>query len=127
MSESKYRILCIEDDEDTCELITFVFEQESYAVEACSQKDCLRLIHEEQFSAIILDNFFHGLTGADICREIRSFDQTTPVIIFTGEARAAERAKVLAAGANAYLVKPNDFENLLPTTIKLIEDSQITV
>lgn len=124
MDRLKQRLLCIEDDEDACELITFVFEQEGFEVETCSQTDCLKLLHEEKFSAIILDNYLDGIKGTEICREIRSFDQTTPIIFFSGEARLGEIDKALAAGANDYLVKPNDFEKLVPTTIKFIEASQ---
>lgn len=121
MKESKYKILCIEDDEDTCELMTFVFEQAGYKIETCSREDCLKLIYERRFLAIVLDNYFHGLRGAEICQEIRSIDSEIPIIFFTGEARDSEKEKALAAGANAYLIKPNDFERLTETVINLIE------
>ncbi len=124
MTEPKLKILCIEDDKDTCELITFVFKQACYEVKTCSQLDCLELIHKEKFSAIILDNHFIEKSGVDICQELRSFDQATPVVFFSGEARETEIDKALTAGANAYLVKPNDFEKLVPTTIKLTEAYQ---
>ena len=123
MKQNDLKILCIEDDKDTCELVTFVFEHEGYKVESCSRTDCLKLIHEEKFLAIVLDNYFIETSGVNICQEFRSFDKTTPVIFFSGEVRQAEIDKALAAGANAYLVKPEDFEKLVPTTIKLIEDA----
>ena len=124
MTDTKTKILCIEDDEDTCDLVTFVFNDAGYKVKSCSQADCLKLIHEEKFVAIILDNHFDGMSGIDICQQIRSFDQTTPVIFLSGEARQAEIEKAIETGANAYLIKPNDFEKLVPTTIKLIEQFQ---
>jgi DNA-binding response OmpR family regulator len=125
MKQNNLRILCIEDDEDTCELVTFVFEQQGYNVESCSRTDCLKLMHEEKFLAIILDNYFIEKSGVDICREFRSFDQTTPVIFFSGEVRQTEIDKALAAGANRYLIKPNDFDKLVPTTIELVEKPQV--
>ena len=121
MNKSKSRILCVEDDEDTCELISFVLKQEGYEVESCSQMDCLKLIHEEKFIAFILDNWFEGTSGVDICREIRSFDSETPIIFCSGEARQPEIDKALAAGANAYLVKPIDFEELTDTLARLTQ------
>jgi two-component system chemotaxis response regulator CheY len=127
MKQHTLPILCIEDDEDTCNLVTFVFEQEGYKVEACSQTDCLKKLREEKFAAVILDNYFVGIRGLDICQELRSFDKTTPVVFFSGEARQSEIDKALAAGANIYLVKPSDFEKLVPTTIRLIEESQVRV
>lgn len=124
MKEIKSKILCIEDDEDTCDLVTFVFNQAGYEIKSCSQTDCLEHIHEDKFLAIILDNYFDGLSGINICEEIRSFDQTTPIIFLSGEARQAEIDKAMAAGANAYLIKPTDFEKLVPTAIKCIEQYQ---
>ena len=119
MSESKLKILCVEDDEDTCELIGFVLKQAGYEVETCSRVDCLKLIHEKKFLAFILDNWFEGTSGVDICKEIRSFDLNTPVIFCSGEARRFEIDKALAAGANAYLVKPIDFEELTQAILHL--------
>lgn len=120
MNESK--ILCIEDDTDTCELISFVMNQAGFEIETCSQKECLKLIHEEKFSAFILDNWFEGTSGIEICRQIRSFDRNTPIVFFSGEVRQAEIDKALASGANAYLLKPNDFDKLSETVIKLIDE-----
>ena len=125
MNESKSKILCVEDDEDTCELISFVLKQAGYEVEACSKIDCLKLIHEEKFLAFILDNWFEGTSGVDICKEIRSFDSHTPIIFFSGEARPKEIELALESGANAYLVKPNDFEKLTETVIRFIEENRI--
>ncbi len=125
MKQDNLAILCIEDDKDTCDLVTFVFEQEGFKVEACSKIDCLKIIREEKFAAVILDNYFIETSGVEICQELRSFDKTTPVIFFSGEARQSEIDKAVTAGANTYLVKPNDFEKLVPTTIKLIEASQV--
>lgn len=122
MNKSKSRILCVEDDEDTCELISFVLKQEGYEVEACSKIDCLKLIHEEKFIAYILDNWFEGTSGVDICKEIRSFDLDAPIIFCSGEARQSEIDKASSAGANAYLVKPIDIEELTKTVTKLIKE-----
>lgn len=121
----KNSILCIEDDEDTCTLMRFVFEQEGFAVTTCSIEDCLRIVERETFSAIILDNYFGDLNGVDICREVRKLHSTTPIIFFSGEVRQTEREKALIAGADAYLIKPDDFEKLVETTLNLIENSQI--
>ncbi len=75
MKELKSKILCIEDDEDTCELVTFVFNRAGYEIKSCSQKDCLKNTHEEKFLAIILDHYFDGINGVDIyCSPLRQTD-----------------------------------------------------
>jgi CheY-like chemotaxis protein len=125
MNEEKKSILCIEDDTDTCELLSFVFQQKGYHVTTCSQTDCLERLHKEKFLAIILDNHFDGIKGTEICQEIRGFDQTTPIIFFSGEVRQSEIEKALATGANAYLIKPNDFEKITETVINLVKEMDL--
>jgi two-component system phosphate regulon response regulator PhoB len=121
MTQENKNILCIDDDNDTCELVKFVLEQEGLRVTACSTADeGLLNARKGNFRLIILDNRFHTTSGVEICEEIREFDKATPIIFFTGESRQAEIDKALEAGANAYLVKPNDFEKLAQTVLDLI-------
>jgi two-component system cell cycle response regulator DivK len=123
MEHSKQEILCIDDDNDTCELVAFMFKQKGYNVISCVNADeGLLRARRKEFGAIILDNRFHGSDGTTICEEIRSFDEATPIIFFTGEARLKEKEKALAAGANGYLIKPNDLEKLTDTIINFIEN-----
>lgn len=120
-------ILCIEDDADTCELIKFVFTGEGCQVTTCDNRECLKTIELETFSAVILDNYFGVLSGIEICRNSRAKHPQIPIIFFSGEARRSEIDKALDAGASMYLTKSNDFEKLVETTLRLIESSrQIT-
>lgn len=84
-------------------------------------EECLSQARQKNFQAIILNNRFGNISSLDVSRQIRSFDSTVPIIFHSGEARQSEIDKALAAGANAYLVKPNNFEKLTDTVIKLIE------
>lgn len=121
MTQENKDILCIDDDNDTCELVKYVLEREGLQVTACSTADeGLLYARKGNFRLIILDNRFHMTSGIEVCEEIREFDKTTPVIFFTGESRQSEIDKALEAGATAYLVKPNDFEKLAPTVLDLI-------
>lgn len=122
--QSQNSVLCVEDDEDTCTLLRFVFEQEGFIVTTCSVKDCLKVVERRIFSAIILDNYFGDLDGVEICKEIRNLHPATPIVFFSGEVRQSERDKALAAGASAYLIKPDDFEKLVEITLKLIKENQ---
>jgi CheY-like chemotaxis protein len=122
MENSKPLILCIDDDYDTRELIKFTFQFADYQVTACSTaEEGLLRAKKGGFGAIILDNRFRDASGVEICRETRRFDPVTPIVFFSGESRPGEIEKAFAAGANAYLVKPNDFEKLTQTVINLIE------
>ena len=83
------------------------------------------MIEEETFSAVVLDNYFGELRGIEIRRKIRNLHPQTPIIFFSGEVRRAEIGKAMQAGASAYLIKPNDFEKLLETTLGLIGNKQL--
>jgi len=120
MENPNKKILCIDDNNDTCEMVKLVFEHIGFEVVTSASAD-EGLLHARRggFRAIILDNRFDKITGVEVCREVRSFDSTTPIVFLSGEARPNEIEKALAAGANAYLVKPQDFEKLEQTVIDL--------
>ncbi len=121
MEQSKQTVLCVDDNEDNCELVTFIFEQKGFEVTACqSIEECSIQIRKKKFSAIVLDNRFGDTTSLEVCREIRGFDSRVPIVFYSGEARPKEIEKALAAGANAYLIKPNDFGKLTDTVIGFI-------
>jgi len=122
MEQSKQTIFVCDDNTDSCELIKMVFQLEGYKVTSCDNlQDCLSLARQNNFEAIILDNRFGQVSSLEACREIRGFNQTIPIIFYSGESRQSEIDKALKAGANAYLVKPNDFERLTKTVISLIK------
>jgi DNA-binding response OmpR family regulator len=114
------RILCVDDSEDTCELLTTMLELSDLKVIAVADTaEALRLMEQEQFSLYILDNQLPGISGLSICAEIRKVDQQTPIIIYSGLAHQADINAGLLAGANAYLVKPEVYE-LIPTVKRLL-------
>lgn len=123
----KKTILCVEDNKDTCDLISFVFQKAGYDVITCGiPEEGIRLARENDFAAIILDYRLNGIDGLDICRVIRTFDTAIPIIFFTAEAREANKQEAIKAGAQAYLIKPEDFERLEETVTGLINKDVIT-
>jgi DNA-binding response OmpR family regulator len=122
MKKPEHSVLCVDDDKDTCLLVEYMFKQNNYKVVSCMTADeGLAEAEKGGYSAIILDNWFAESSGVEICRKIRVFDSLTPIIFFSGEARPKEKQKAIDAGANEYLVKPNDLEKLTQTVIDLIE------
>jgi two-component system phosphate regulon response regulator PhoB len=114
-------ILCVEDDRDSYELLRFILENEDLRVVSCTtSEEGLRLAKQNDFSAIILDNRLADISGVEICRRIRAYDQRTPIIFYSASAYPQDRKSGLAAGANDYLVKPDDFERLAETVKRLV-------
>ena len=115
------KILCVEDDKDSCELLDFILSSEGFEVVSCStSKEGLHLAMQGGFSAIILDYRLPEISGLEICREIRTYDKQIPIIFYTASAYPKEREAGLKAGANAYLVKPNDLKKIAKRITDLV-------
>jgi DNA-binding response OmpR family regulator len=120
------RILCVDDDESTCELLTTMLGfSDLEAISAPDADEALRKIKSEKFSLYILDSQMPGAPGLSLCEQIRQLDQDTPIIIFSGHARQADFDAGRLAGADAYLVKP-DSSNLIETVNRLLRDKRDT-
>jgi two-component system response regulator VicR len=116
MDASKKRILCLEDHAETCELLFAMLGKAGYElILAKTPAEVLRLARNKYFDCFILDVRLPGKSGLEICREIRVFDPSTPVIFYTGAAYDADREAGLKAGAQAYLVKPDGTDSLIET------------
>lgn len=117
-------ILCIDDDKDNCELVTFVFQNVGFEVISCHMpEEGIRYARTNKYAAIITDFYLNGMDGTDLSRVIRTFDRITPIIFFTGEARAEKKQLALEAGAQAYITKPTDFGKFEQTVIELINEN----
>jgi DNA-binding response OmpR family regulator len=123
MPRQARRVLCVEDDEETCEMLSSLLglincETSSAATAA----EALDKIATEHFDLYLLDNWLPGGSGVELCRKIRETDTSTPIIFYSGAALESEREEALAAGAHAYLVKPVDVSLLVETVNKLLRD-----
>ena len=74
--------------------------------------EALSSIQAERFDLYLLDSKLPDLDGFELCRRVRDLDAHTPILFFSGAAYETDKQKGLAAGANAYVSKP-DIEGLL--------------
>src|SRR5215212_2073600 len=107
MAHSKSRILCVDDDADTCEMLSVFLEQAGYEVMvAASVVDGLRLAIKERFDLYLLDLRLSDGNGIELCKQIRAFDAGTPVVVCSGDVRECVRDQVLQVGVQDFLKKP---------------------
>jgi len=107
MKAPKARILSTEDDIDTRDLVRLILELEGFEViSADSAEQAISLARSEHFDLYLLDTWTPGLSGDHLCRKLREFDSTTPVLFYSAAAYESDRERALAAGAQGYLVKP---------------------
>ena len=121
MNKHPRQILCAEDDEDTCELLTLVLGRSGHeVVSAYTAADALTKALTGKFDVILLDNKLPDGTGVDLCKQIREFDTSTPIVFYSADAFEREIDSAYNAGANAYLVKPVDPHELERTITSLL-------
>ena len=120
--EKNRRILYIEDHADTRELVTLLLAQKSYEViTGATIESGVALAGAGDFDLYLLDSWLPDGSGLDLCKRIRQFDQTTPILFYSAAAYAADSDEALKCGAQAYLVKPSQPSELCDLVTRLIE------
>jgi|SRR5262245_25210077 len=115
----KKRILLVEDDEEAQELVSFYLTDHRLVI-AREFAEGLRLARQRYFDLYILDNWLPGGTGIELCRLIREFDPYTPVVFLSAVAFECDISDALNAGAQIYLTKPSDLDELQLAVTRLI-------
>ncbi len=118
-NNSSKKILCIEDDKDTCEMLSFLLSEYDFTF-VHNTDEAFPLIEKESFDLYILDNWLPGVSGVELCREIRALNPYIPIIFTSAISRKDDIREALDAGADKYLVKPCEPEELLKVVKELI-------
>ncbi len=108
------RLLLVEDDPDLRAMLTDLLSGDGYAVEAAS--DGQRGLHlglTREFDVVLLDRRLPVVEGLDLLAGLRTRGVTTPVLVLSAMAHPADRVAGLDAGAEDYLGKPFDVDELL--------------
>ncbi len=114
MTPCPANVRVVDDDLDTCELTSLLLRREGYTVTyATAVNEALDLALAGTFDVILLDNWMPGMTGVEVCRELRSHEVKTPIIFQSAAAYSSDKQEATSAGAQEYLVKPIDREELL--------------
>ena len=108
------RILVVEDERDLNRVISKRLESEGYSVDRCFDgEEALDFIDVGEFDAIIMDIMMPHINGIEVLKQMRSRNNTTPVLLLTARDGIGDRVNGLDAGADDYLIKPFAFEELL--------------
>jgi len=111
---SKGKILIVEDEKKIARLIQLELEYEGYeTATAHTGADGLSLFQGQQFDLLILDVMLPGLSGLEVLRRIRANNQFIPVILLTARDSLPDKISGLDLGANDYMTKPFEIEELL--------------
>lgn len=107
-------ILIVEDEQKLSRVLQLELNYESYTTEiADNGKDALRLMEEKEWDLVLLDIMIPELSGMEVLRRIRRTDDGTPIILLTARDEIHDKVSGLDLGANDYITKPFQIEELL--------------
>jgi two-component system alkaline phosphatase synthesis response regulator PhoP len=125
MAEKVYSILLVEDEENLQEALKLNLELEGYEITSSYDgEQALRFFQQEHFDLIILDVMLPELDGISVCETIRLTNSEVPILILSAKNSSADRVLGLKKGADDYLTKPFNLEELLLRVSKLIRKSE---
>ena len=108
------KVLVVEDDKKLARFLTKAFSEEGYIVDACrSGREALTQAGHIGYSLIVLDWMLPDLDGVTVCRELRRTACNTPILMLTARAEVGERVTGLDAGADDYMTKPFELDELM--------------
>ena len=119
------RILFTDDDADTRELVSYVLASSNYRVMVAENNDsALLLARSNQFDLYMIDNWMPGGSGIDLCKKLREFDSHTPILFYSGAGYDRDKQEAFSSGAQAYLTKPVDNDELIEEVFRLIAETR---
>src|SRR6185437_13265932 len=109
------RILVVDDNQVNLEICEEILGHEFEVLMASNGNEALRLAQQHKPQIILLDIMLPGTDGLEVCRRLRRLPETrwSTIIMVSAKAMPSERAAGVAAGADAYITKPFDFDDLL--------------
>lgn len=122
MDGGSRQVLFVEDTADTRDLVEFSLQSDGFQVVSAQTADeGLALARTKTFALILLDIGLPDKDGLELCREIRRFDQTTPILFYTAFAELLDQDEANKAGAQGCLRKPEDNARLGQVARQLVE------
>ncbi len=126
-TESRARILIVDDEPDIVRLLAFALQAEGYQIlTAKNGLEGLELARREKPDVVILDVMMPGMDGFEVCSELRSRPDTAnlPIIILSALGQVSDRVKGLRAGADDYVPKPVNLDELSARVAALLSRTQ---
>ena len=125
MPNRKTSILLVEDEENLQEALKLNLELEDYEVtSAYDGVEALKAIQHEHFDLMILDIMLPEMDGITVIETIRLQNNDIPILILSARNNSADRVLGLKKGADDYLTKPFNLEELLLRVHKLVDKSK---
>ncbi|MCX6360700.1 MAG: response regulator transcription factor [Armatimonadetes bacterium] len=120
------RLLIVEDDPDIAEVVRRGLAAGGFDVDVAADGETgLRAAQEHEYAAVLLDIMLPGLNGWEVCRRLRSGRRATPILMLTARDAVEDRVKGLDLGADDYLPKPFELQELLARVRALVRRDRV--
>ena len=114
------KVLIIDDDKELCTLIKRSIQSERIDADFCNTgKEGLRKLKGTEYQLVILDVMMPGMDGFETLEEIRK-ESSLPILMFTSKNDSVSKVRGLRMGADDYLTKPFDMDELVARIVSLI-------
>ncbi|MEK6337557.1 MAG: response regulator [Acidobacteriota bacterium] len=124
MAEIKCRVLYVDDLEDSGEMFKLLLSEWDYeVVTAHSVDEAIQQARTHEFDLYVLDKRLPDGSGTELCKTLNQLTPGVPCIFYTGDAYEVQRQEAMAAGAEAYIPKP-DVEALIDAVQKLLAERE---
>lgn len=120
------RVLIIQDDVSTASLVRKALQGARFNVDLAPDGPAgLRAALDGEYNLVILDPMLPGLDGWDVCRRLRQFRNTVPILMLSARDAVDDRVRGLEAGADDYLPTPFDFQELVARVASLVRRDRV--
>lgn len=114
MTKMSKRLLVVDDDEQIRDLLTFDIAQSGYVVDSASDGEAgLKKALDNNYDLILLDVMMPKMNGYDVCKNIRLVKPNIPILMLTAKGTINDKTEGFECGADDYLVKPFDVQEVL--------------
>jgi len=121
-------LLLVEDEARVADFIQRGLRSEGWTVTVAPDGEtAVELLANDDFDVVVLDQILPGMSGQDVCRRMRAHKNMTPVLILSALDDVEDRVAGLRLGADDYLVKPFDFDELLARIDALVRRSSASL
>lgn len=126
--DRKKKILLVDDEPNLLDTITLNLQIEGYdVIQAKDGKEAIMLFNKNKVDLVILDVMLPEMDGFDVCKKIRLENQRVPVLFLTAKGGGQDRIEGLKLGADDYLAKPFNLEELLLRISSLLRRSGLDI
>jgi len=125
--KQKSLILVLDDDPDICIMIKMVLDYYGYdAMDADNEENARKIILSNHVDLLIMDMLLSGVDGTDICRQLKQDKETSSIPILMFSAHPTAKETCLAAGADDFISKPFEMNDLMDKISFFLERKKIS-